>query len=372
MAWRPDSPWNELQPLPPSTEVETRAVLKATTAARSELARLDEAARSLPNATILINSLPLLEAQASSEIENIVTTTDELFKYAEDAAAADPATREALRYRTALREGFDAVRARPLSANLAQDLCSIIKGYRMTIRSGSGTYIRSRDGGPLYTPPEGSPLIAHKLAQWEQYLHERSSYDPLVTMALAHYQFEAIHPFEDGNGRTGRILNVLLLVERGLLQLPILYLSRYIIETKSEYYDLLLRITRDGAWESWVLYILEGVRRTAIFTLAKIAGVRALQVEVHDDLARVLGAVDADLLAVLFEQPYVRIGLVMERCGISRPTATKRLKALADADVLRRVQVGAQLVFVNHRLLELLRRPEDVPTRDDGGASALF
>lgn len=259
-----------------------------------------------------------------------------------------------------------------MNANLALDLCSVVKGYRMSIRSGSGTHIRAGDGGRLYTPPEGSTLITQKMADWEQYLHGRSAHDPLVTMALAHYQFEAIHPFEDGNGRTGRIINVLLLIERGLLQLPILYLSRYIIETKSEYYDLLLRITRDGAWESWVLYILEGVRRTALFTLRKIAGIRSLQAEMHDDLARVLGAVDADLLAVLFEQPYTRIGLVMERCGISRPTATKRLKALADADVLFSVQVGAQLLFVNHRLLELLRRPEDVATRDELFPSALF
>lgn len=346
--------------------------MKATTAARSELARLDEAAQSLPNATILINSLPLLEAQASSEIENIVTTTDALFKYAEDASAADPATREALRYRTALRDGFDAIRSRPLNANLAQDLCSVIKGYRMSIRAGRGTYIRAGDGGRLYTPPEGSALIAQKLADWEHSLHEPTSHDPLVAMALAHYQFEAIHPFEDGNGRTGRILNVLLLIERGLLQLPILYLSRYIIETKSEYYDLLLRITRDGAWEAWVLYILEGVRRTAIFTLRTIAGIRALQREVHDDLARVLGVVDADLLAVLFEQPYTRIGLVMERCTVSRPTATKRLKALSDAGVLVSVPVGTQLLFMNHRLLDLLRRPEDTSARDTPDSSSLF
>ena len=355
VGWSAEQPYNSLPSLPPSMEIESKRVLKATVAARASLARLDEAARTLPDPTMLINTIPLLEAQASSEIENIVTTTDQLFRWAGDEeGTTDPATREALRYRGALRAGFETVSERPLSAATTVDICSQVKGHRAEYRAGSGTFIGGA-GGRVYTPPEGRDVIASKLAEWESFLHGETDLDPLVVMALTHYQFEAIHPFADGNGRTGRILNILVLVSAGLLSLPILYLSRYIIRTKQQYYDLLLAVTRDGAWEPWVLYVLEGIRITSDFTLAKIGAIRALQSVVHDEMAAALPrGVDADLLAALFEQPYLRIRTVRERCRVSRPTATKWLETLRDAGVVRELSFGRDRVFVNERFLDIL------------------
>ncbi|WP_375399430.1 Fic family protein [uncultured Amnibacterium sp.] len=359
--WWPEQPYNALPALPPPVDLESKRVLKATIAARAELARLDEAARALPDPTVLINAIPLLEAQASSEIENVVTTTDELFRWAEDEqGATNPATREALRYRSALRAGFDTVRERPLSASTTVDICSRIQGYQSDFRSGPGTFIGSQGGRRVYTPPEGREVIVAMLRAWEHFIHSESDLDPIVVMAITHYQFEAIHPFSDGNGRTGRILNVLLLVSSGLLSLPILYLSRYIIRTKQQYYDLLLAVTRDGAWEDWLVYILEGVRQTTLFTLTKIGAIRVLQSVVHDEIAAALPrGVDADLLAVLFEQPYLRIRTVVERCRVSRPTATKWLEALVEARVLDQVVVGRDRLFVNTRFLDILFEDEE-------------
>ncbi|RKR75785.1 Fic family protein [Frondihabitans australicus] len=361
MSWNPGVPFNDLPDLPPRFDVETRDVLKATIEARAALAALDRAAAGMPNPTVLINAIPLLEAQASSEIENIVTTTDELFRFAADEArASDPATREALRYRTALRDGFVTVAERPLTASTAVRVCSTIKSRDMHVRKNPGTFI----GNPttqeaVYTPPAGEALLLEKLANWESFIHSDDDLDPLVRMAIAHYQFEAIHPFDDGNGRTGRILNILMLVEAGLLAQPILYLSRYIIRHKATYYALLGRVTSGGAWIEWVLFMLEATRQTAISTLRKIDSIRDLQVELHETIrATIRGGVNADLLALLFEQPYCRIGTVVERCGVSRPTATGWLNALVEAGVLTDVRRGRDRLFVNGRFLELLVRDE--------------
>ena len=362
MTWVADIPYNELPALPPQPDVETKQVLKAVTEARAALAALDQAVRRIPNPTVLINAIPLLEAQASSEIENIVTTTDDLFKFAHDeAAATNPATKETLQYRTALFAGFDSVQKRPLSISTASDVCSIIKRREMPIRSGLGTYI----GDPstqraIYTPPAGEAAIRDKLSNWQNFVHNSRALDPVVVMAIAHYQFEAIHPFEDGNGRTGRILNILLLVDAGLLHQPILYLSRYIIERKSEYYERLQAVTEHGEWEEWILYMLEGLRITALWTVRKIDAIHNLQVETRETIrATTSGGVNADLLAVLFEQPYCRIANVMDRCAVSRPTATAWLNALVAAGVLQDIKVGRERLFINTRFFDLLMRAED-------------
>jgi len=363
MTWNASEPYNELPKLPPRAEMETREVLKAAIEARAALASLNQAAVSIPNPTVLINSIPILEAQASSEIENIVTTTDELFRYAQDeAGASDPATREALRYRTALYEGFLSVMTRPLSVVLAQKICSIIKMHDMDVRRNPGTYI----GNPItkeaiYTPPVGEAVIRDKLSNWEEFVHSDDDVDPLVKMAVAHYQFEAIHPFEDGNGRTGRVLNVLILVDAQLLTQPILYLSRYIILNKSAYYTLLQDVTANGSWTPWILFMLEGIRQTAIFTIQKISAIRELQNQFHEQIREVIkGGVNADLLAILFEQPYCRIANVIERCGVSRPTATGWLNALSDAGILLNMKRGRERLFVNTRFLDLLGRDEEI------------
>ncbi len=366
MTWRSQTPYNDLPELPPRVDIETKPVLKGTIEARVALASLDQAARRMTNPTVLINSIPLLEAQASSEIENIVTTADDLFKFAKDeSAATNPATKETLKYRTALFAGIDLIEARPLSASTAAQVCSMVKGHEMGVRRIAGTYI----GNPgtrvaIYTPPSGESLIRDKLSNWENFVHQRGTLDPLVAMAIAHYQFEAIHPFEDGNGRTGRIMNILMLMTAGLIEHPILYLSRYIIENKDEYYRLLLEVTRDDNWEEWILFMLEGIRKTALSTVAKIDQIQALQNETLVKIRETTSAANADLLAVLFEQPYCRIANVVEGCGVSRPTATNWLNSLVREGVLVDVRSGRERIFINSRFLEILIRSDTAPSHE--------
>ncbi|MBU6245604.1 MAG: Fic family protein [Actinomycetales bacterium] len=363
--WHRDMPHNELPPPPPVEDLESRAVLKDAVAARVALARLDVAAASIPNPTVLINAIPLLEAQASSEIENIVTTTDALFRHAQDDAHADPPTKEALRYRTALRAGFEQVQSRGLTTSVAVQVCSTIKGHVMDLRSLPGTRIGNPLTGEIaYSPPEGRDLIARKLSEWESFVHADDGMDPLVRMAAAHHQFEAIHPFTDGNGRTGRILNILMLTDVGLLQQPLLYLSRYFIETKAEYYRLLLSVTAEGAWEDWIRYVLTGVAESSTSTLEKIGEIRTLQERfAHAARAVSRGSADSELQSALFEQPYCRITTVMERCDVSRPTATKWLESLLGAGLVSDVRVGRERLFINHELLEILALPQSAVSR---------
>ncbi len=358
-SWRPDVPYNDLPAVPKPEVLETRPVLKAAIAANRALAQLDQAAMAMPNPTVLINTIPLLEAQASSAIENIVTTTDALFRHVDDDANADAATRETLRYRHALRIGYDHTVTRGLTASTAVEVCGIIKNRQMRLRDLPGTRI----GNPvtnevIYSPPEGQEVIAAKMADWERFVHSEDGVDPLIIMAAAHYQFEAIHPFSDANGRTGRILNVLMLVEAGLLRLPVLYLSRYIIDTKRQYYRRLRAVTAERDWESWLLYILAGVTQTSETTVAKINNIRQLQ-ENFAQRARAVckGGSDSEFQAVLFEQPYCRIATVMERCGVSRPTATGWLNGLAEAGMIRDVKIGRDRVFINAEFLDLLTAP---------------
>ena len=234
MAFDPNRPFNDLPDLPPASETETRAILRSCIAARAALAELRVSGTLIPNQAMLINSIPLLEAQASSEIENIVTTADRLFRYANDTAGrSDPATREALRYRTALHRGFEMLDQRPVSTAIAVEVCRTIKGVELDIRNTPGTaLVNDATDEVIYTPPEGEDVLRSKLANWERYIHETGEIDPLIRLAVMHYQFEAIHPFVDGNGRTGRVLNLLYLVDKGLLDLPVLYLSRHIIRTR--------------------------------------------------------------------------------------------------------------------------------------------
>lgn len=361
MAWDPQEPYNDLPPLPPDgVDLESRAVLKAAITARAAVAALDQAALLLPNPWVLLNATSLLEAQASSEIENIVTTADALFQFADDENAGDQATKEALRYRSALLNGVEAIRTRPMTFGTCERLCSRIKNREMTIRKVPGTRIANPTSrGIIYSPPEGFPVIKDKIANWETFVHADDGLDPLVRMAVTHYQFEAIHPFHDGNGRTGRIVNILMLIEAGLITQPILYLSRFIIRHKNDYYRLLSEVTEQGAWEPWILYMLGAVEQTAATTVTKITAIRTAQNEIHN-AARVAspGGRNADFLAVLFEQPYCRIGNVVSRCGVSRPTATSWLNHLVAVDILRSYKLGRDRLFVNHRFLDVLIRDE--------------
>ncbi|HTO89968.1 MAG TPA: Fic/DOC family N-terminal domain-containing protein [Candidatus Sulfotelmatobacter sp.] len=243
--WRADLPYNHLPELPPRMELETKAVLKQCVEARAALEGLKRSSELTPNPAMLINTLPVLEARASSEIENIVTTADALFQHLGNGESADSATREALRYREALLEGHRSLGRRPVSVHTAEAICTRIKGAEMSVRRVPGTALHgAASQRVIYTPPDPGPRLRDLLSNWERFVHAEDPLDPLVRMAVAHYQFEAIHPFTDGNGRTGRVLNSLMLVQWGLLSSPIVYLSRYFIANKQEYYSRLLEVTR--------------------------------------------------------------------------------------------------------------------------------
>lgn len=357
--WKPDIPYNDLPPLPPKQDIESKTILKRCIAARASLARLKQAAELIPNQAMLINTLPVMEARASSEIENIVTTTDKLFQSLQmDTERQDPATKEALQYRTALFSGYESLASRPLCTQTAIMVCNAIKHpYEMAIRKTGGTALKGgNSGNVVYTPPEGEETIRGKLANWERFIHESGDLDPLIIMAAAHYQFEAIHPFTDGNGRTGRILNSLLLIEKGLLDLPILYLSRYIIENRADYYRLLLGVTERQDWESWIIYILDGVADTADWTVSKIDAIRRLFEQTRQHIrTHAQGIYTHELVNLLFEQPYTRIAN-LEAAGIAkRQTASKYLKELSDIGVLQEIVIGRDKLFIHPRLMELLR-----------------
>ncbi len=362
MVFDPSRPYNDLPPLPPRADIETRAVLKACIEARVALAELKQAGELIPNQTVLINSIPLLEAQASSEIENIVTTTDRLFQYADDrSGSADPATKEALRYRTALREGFESLSRHPLTTRTAVNVCQTIKGTDIDIRNTPGTTLMNDvTGERIYTPPEGEALIRDKLANWERFLHEATDIDPLVRMAIGHYQFEAIHPFIDGNGRTGRVLNLLYLVDQGLLDTPVLYLSRAIIQNKADYYRLLLGVTREmnnaKAWEDWILYMLHAVADTARWTTGRIRAIRSLMQDTADKARRDAPQIySRELVELIFEQPYCRIGNLVDAGLAHRQTASTHLKKLCDIGILREEKAGREKLFINPALLRMLK-----------------
>ena len=355
--WNAEQPYNHLPPLPPKHDIESKAVLKQCINARAALAELKQAAELIPNQSMLINTLPTMEARASSEIENIITTTDKLFQYMQtESQAADPATKEAMRYRSALFSGFQSLDIKPLCTQTAKLVCSEIKGRNMEIRQTIGTALRADgSGNTIYTPPTGEQLIREKLADWERFIRQSTDLDPLIIMAIAHYQFEAIHPFSDGNGRTGRVLNSLLLIEKGLLSLPILYLSRYIIEHKTDYYRLLLDVTENGNWEAWILYMLAGVEDTAKWTIAKIEAIKKLAEHTRNYIQTALPTVYShELVALLFEQPYTRIAN-LEKTGIAkRQTASRYLQALAEIGVLNEITIGRDKLFIHPRLMALL------------------
>jgi Fic family protein len=360
VSWNAEVPYNALPPLPPTgLDLEPKVVLKATVEARTAVATLSQAGQLLPNPNILVHAVPLLEAQASSAIENIVTTADELFKHV-DSGGGDHATKEALRYRRALFAGVESIRSRPLTAVTAALICSELQGREMAVRALPGTRIANPTTREVvYAPPEGASIIRDKLSDWERFVHAEDDLDPLVRMAVAHYQFEAIHPFDDGNGRTGRVINILMLIEAGLMRDPILYLSRAIIARKNDYYRLLRAVTSEEAWIDWILYMLEAVRESATSTTRKIGAIRTCQEDIAERArAATPGGRDAQFLAVLFEQPYCRISAVAERCNVSRQTASAWLHALVEAGLLGDVKVGREVLFVNHELLNVLTRPE--------------
>lgn len=359
--WQPDLPYNSLPPIPSAEILETKLVLRACVGARAAVAELKQAAELIPNPAMLINTLPVLEARASSAVENIVTTTDKLFENLHSSTGADAATKEALRYRQSLMEGYRQLDKLPISTRLAEAVCSTIKNTDMRVRKVPGTrLVDEKTGGTIYTPPEGEQRLREMLAGWETFMHQEKQLDPLIRMAAGHYQFEAIHPFTDGNGRTGRVLNSLFLIHEGLLTMPILYLSRHIIHNKREYQVRILDVTERHSWEPWILYMLDAVRETAHWTLTKIEAIRRLADVTADRVRRDLPKIySRELVDAVFAQPYCRIDNLVQAGIAKRQTASVYLKRLVEIGVLAERKTGKEKLFVNHELLDLLA---DVPS----------
>jgi len=345
--------------------------LKAAIDANRALAELKGVGEQLPNPSILVDAVALQEARVSSEIEGIVTTSDQLYRALSEAsdAAADPQAKEVLRYRQALWHGFNRLKdGRPLATVLYEELVQIIRQNQAGVRQTPGTQLKdTATGRVIYTPPEGESVLRDKLANLDRYIHEpESGTDPLIKLAAIHYQFEAIHPFSDGNGRTGRIVNILYLVECGLLDLPVLYLSRRIIERKAEYYTLLRGVTEAGAWEPWVLFMLDAVRDTAARTIQQIRSIRALMDDYSGRVQKALPKVYRhELIDVLFERPYCKIGFLVNRHIARRQTAATYLKALTEAGLLESLKIGREVYYINTEFLGLLK--QDSPGTEAGG-----
>ena len=359
MSYNPEVPYNNLPLLPPKTEVESMAILKKTITASRALSELKGAITNLPNPILFIDTINLQEARASSAIENIITTQDELFKASiADKKNENPATKEVIHYKDALWFGVEQIKKRPiLTTNLFIAIMRIIKENDSGIRNAPGTQLKNPvTNKVVYTPPEGEYVIREKLKNLEDFMHAEDDMDPLVKMAIIHYQFEAIHPFFDGNGRTGRIILLLYLKFANLLDLPALYLSSYIIEHKDQYYANLRKVTEEGNWEDWIMYMLDMVEQTASKGRQQIAEIEKLMnkmgAEIQEKLPRIYSK---DLMEQLFRLPYSKRNQ-LEKVGLGNlKTVGNYLKELEKAGFLKSEQVGKEKLYLNFRLLEVLK-----------------
>ena len=345
-----------LQALDPQ-RFERADILKRLNGASRALAELKGVAASIPNQNILISTLTLQEARDSSAIENIVTTEDDLYREESPVDAANPAVKEVLRYREALRTGFGQVRdSGLLTLNSLLEVQQQLECNRAGFRRLPETALRDGAGRLVYEPPQDANEVVRLMNELERFIHDDPPFpaDPLVKMALIHHQFESIHPFYDGNGRTGRILNVLYLVKEGLIDIPVLYLSRHIVRTKPDYYRLLQAVRDEDAWEEWVFYMLDAIAMTATETIATIQDIKTLLQKTKQRIREGYRFYSQDLINNLFNHPYTRVEFVQNDLGISRITATRYLDALADDGVLEKQRVGRNNYYINRPLFDLL------------------
>ncbi len=347
-----------LQPLPPVIEVETKAVLRQSLLASRALAELKGVAKTISNQSILIHILPLLEAKESSAIENIITTHDELYKeslfenFIENVAA-----KEVKDYSYALRTGFEQIKKQKIFSNkIILEIQALIEKNNAGFRKLPGTELKNPvTNETIYVPPQNGKDILDLMSNLEKFINDNSLFDidPLVKMAILHYQFESIHPFYDGNGRTGRIINILYMIHQELLELPILYLSQYIIETKADYYRLLQSVRDTGMWEEWILYMLKGVEVTALNTIKIIEKIINLMQDYKSKIGDKYAFYSQDLLSNLFRHPYTKIEFLEKELGVSRQTAAKYLDELAVGGFLRKEKVGKYSFYVNDALVDI-------------------
>jgi Fic family protein len=358
--FNPEKPYNQLPLLPPRAELETTAVLKQLVKSHQALGELKGYAKVLPNEEVLIHSIILQEAKDSSAIENIVTTHDELFKSLTLRQNISPQVKEVLNYRSALWEGFEFVRKKGiLTVNSIIAIQEILECNKAGIRKLPGTVLKNdRTGKVVYSPPDAPDAIRQLLRNLEEYLNTNlSGADPLVKMAVAHYQFESIHPFYDGNGRTGRIINVLYLVLEKLLSAPVLYLSRYIIHNKMDYYRLLQEVRTKDRWAEWLLYMLKAIEETSRGTLYLINEIRkAMEITAGIMKKQSVKLYSKDFLELLFEKPYIRIGDIVDEGIASRNIAAKYLRTLEEAGVVRSEKKGRDVLYINTRLYDILKK----------------
>lgn len=345
--------------LPLLSEPETPIVLKKAISANRALANLNGVARIIPNSVILINSLVLQEAKDSSEIENIITTHDELYRANLDIESVTNAAKEVQNYKEALLRGYSLVEdTKLLLKKHIIEIQSVLEQNDAGVRKQAGTNLKNAQTGEvIYTPPQDYETIQELLTNLENYINEPNDIDPLVNMAIIHHQFESIHPFYDGNGRTGRIINILYLILKDLIDIPILYLSRYIITHKADYYRLLQEVRTENKWEEWILYMLEAVEQTSLETIELINNINDLMIKTQDKISQELPKIySKDLIEILFTHPYTKIDFLVDRLNISRQTASKYLSELEAKGILETVQIKNSKYFINIDLFAMLKK----------------
>ncbi len=351
----------KLRELPLTLDLETKAVLKSLPSAHAALAELKGIASTIPNQIILINTLGLQEAKDSSAIENIITTHDDLYKSELNFdSIKSPEAKEVQNYISALKKGFELIKYKALiTNNVIIEIQKELEGNSAGFRKLPGTALKnSSTGETIYTPPQDFDEINRLMANLEKFMNDPSmcDYDPIVKMAIIHYQFESIHPFYDGNGRTGRIINILYLIIEKLQNLPILYLSNYIIQNKSDYYRLLQELRDDENWEEWLLFMIHGIEETSRETIDLIIKIRDLMMEYKHTLRDTYKFYSQDLLNNLFKHPYTKIEFVVNDLNVSRITAANYLNKLAEDGILRREKIGTGNYYINEKLFNLLAK----------------
>lgn len=355
-------PFNDLPALPPiGVDLETPAILKKLAIAARNLGELNGLCETLPDPRLFLNTIVLQESRNSSAIENIVTTQDELYKATlEEGMEQNNAAREVLDYRDALYVGLERMTAQKglILTNTMIEVVQTIKHNKAGIRTIPGVALKNAiNAEVVYTPPSGESVLREKLAELERFINDKelSPIDPLIKLALIHYQFEAIHPFPDGNGRTGRIINTLYLMQQELLSQPVLYISSYIVRHKTEYYQLLRGITETGNWQDWILYVLTAVAEASKGTTTKIRGILSLKEELGKTIRSVLGAsYNHDLVQEMFALPYLKIETLEKKRIAHRQTASSWLNKLSQAGILHSQKMGRSTYYVNYRLMEIL------------------
>lgn len=354
-------PYNDLPLLPPKADIETKSILKKTISAGRALAQLNGTLLNLPNPTLFLDTIYLQEAKASSEVENIITTNDELYKsLVADKKTENSATKEVLSYKEALWLGFEELKIKPfITTNLCVKIVQCVKQNKTSIRNTPGTTLSNSQGEVIYTPPSGESEIREKLSNLETFINEDYNIDPLIKMAIMHYQFEAIHPFSDGNGRTGRILLLLYLKLSGLLDTPAIYLSDYIIKNKISYYTSLRNVTEKNDWESYILYMLDMIEVTSLKGLEQINKITTSMEITADEIKKKLPKIySKDLIEILFRLPYTkRQHLIDENIGNPK-TVGNYLISLEENGFLKSVKVGKEKLYLNQKLLTILENKE--------------